>query len=179
MCALVQLITSDWFQFTCYTFKPPICKHLAIFIVKSLYIVFPSCNILMIKCFHYPGVSVCQPCVCLWCVVHRYSEQEVVKEAHLIGKGPKKCWRLEGNDSVSGFFLINLHAALDICHRESEVLVKEQDTSAVPFYMPLRDAGCLLPFIPLEPQTKQFFLTNSGRWRLSGLLLAVKCLAVE
>lgn len=89
-------------------------------------------------------------------------------------KRAKKCWRLEGNDSVSGFFLINLYAALENCHRESEVLVKEQDTSAVPFYTPLRDGGCLPPFIPLELQTKKSFLTDSGRWWLSGLLLAVK-----
>ena len=91
----------------------------------------------------------------------------------------KRGRRLEGNNSVSGFFHINLCAALENCHRHSEDLVKEQDTSAVPLYTLLRDAGCLLPFIPLEPQTKQFFLTNSGRWRLSGLLLAVKWSAVK
>lgn len=94
-------------------------------------------------------------------------------------KRVKKGRRLEGNYSVSGLFLISLHATLENCHRHSEDLVKEQDVSAGPLHTPLSDAGCLLPFIPLEPHTKQFFLTNSGRLRLPGLLLAVKWLPVK
>jgi len=78
-------------------------------------------------------------------------------------KSAKKGRRLEGNYAVSGFFLINLHAALENCHRHSKDLVKEQDTLAVLLHTLLRDGGCLLPFIPLEPEIKQFFLTISGR----------------
>lgn len=74
--------------------------------------------------------------MCLWCVAHRHSQQEVVKEAHLTGKGQKKGRTPAGKDSVSGFFRINLHAALENCYRHSEDLVKLQYISAVLFYTP-------------------------------------------
>lgn len=50
------------------------------------------------------------------------------------GKRAKEGRRLEGNDSVSGFFLINLHAVLESCHRRSEDLVEGRDTTAAPLY---------------------------------------------
>lgn len=53
---------------------------------------FPSCNMLTKNALIFwecPCVSLLEPRVYLWCVMHRHLEQEVVKEANLIGKEPK------------------------------------------------------------------------------------------
>lgn len=97
-------------------------------------------------------------------MVCRHMGQKVGKEAPLAGKGPVKGRRPEGEDWVSVFFLINLSAAMENCHRHSAGLFFNGGTQATPFHPPLRGAVWLLPFIPNGPSSQIPGILLTAQW---------------